>query len=244
MRHNTLVTYRLSDTAPSAVTTQTLNDSAGYVTSTALYDAMLRPIQTQSPSPQSGRLVTNTYYDTRGWTWKVNNPWWDSGSAPNTTLVGIDDAKVPNQTVTDYDGLGRAILTTSYYQSQIRERTATAYYGDKTVTVPPKGGVATQTLTDALGRTTEADQFTTLPDVTVSNSGGSAPITTVTISGGSTKTANGKTQGTAYTIDPLGHQTDVTSLASGDAWHADYNTWGRSPPRRTRTPAPQRCSTT
>src|SRR5436189_29525 len=34
---NTQVTYQISNTVPSAVTTQTLNDSVGYATSTALY---------------------------------------------------------------------------------------------------------------------------------------------------------------------------------------------------------------
>jgi YD repeat-containing protein len=136
---NAQFSYQISATVPSAVTTKVLNDSVGYVTSTALFDAMLRPIQTQKPTPQGGRLVTNTFYDTRGWVWKTNNPWWDSKSAPNGTLVGVDDAQVPDQNVIAFDGVGRQVLSTSYFQSQVKEQTATAYYGDRTVTVPPHG---------------------------------------------------------------------------------------------------------
>ncbi|MGI8336253.1 RHS repeat-associated core domain-containing protein [Actinomadura scrupuli] len=229
---NAQFTYQVSATVPTSVTTKVLNDSAGYVTSTALFDAMLRPIQTQKVTPRGGRLVTNTIYDTHGWVWKVNNPWWDSGGSPNSTLVGIDDSQVPNQTVTTFDGAGRGILATSYFQSQVKEQVATAYYGDKTITVPPTGGVTAQTFTDALGRTTETDQYTTPPTVTVSAGTGQAPITTVSITGGSTKASNSqpgndKTQGVAYTFDALGHQTDVTNLASGDVWHTDYNTLGQ-----------------
>ncbi|MBW8484423.1 RNase A-like domain-containing protein [Actinomadura parmotrematis] len=219
--------YQLSRTAVSAVTTQTANDANGYSLSTALYDAMLRPVQTQSPTPQGGRLLTNTFYDTHGWTWKSNAAYWDSGATPNNTLAAAEDSKIPSQIVTTFDGAGRPILATSYYQSQVREQTATAYYGDKTITVPPPGGVATQSVTDALGRSIEADNYTSRPNVTINPGTGPAAIPSVTISGGSTTASNGKTQGVTYGYDARGNQTDIKNLASGDVWHSDYGTLGQ-----------------
>ncbi|MCP2343166.1 RHS repeat-associated core domain-containing protein [Actinomadura rupiterrae] len=224
---NLKYSYRITNTGPSSVTTQTANDANGYAVATKLYDALLRPIQTQQPTPQGGRLLTNTFYDTHGWVWKANSPYWDPASAPNTTLAAADDAKIPNQTVTTLDGLGRAILTTSYYQSQPREQTATAYLGDKTITVPPPGGVATQTVTDAANRTTKVADYTTRPTVTVTNGTGTAPVTTVTITGGSTTASNDNEQAVTYGYDARGNQTDLTNQASGDTWHTDYDNLGR-----------------
>jgi len=45
-------------------TTQQLNNAGGYITSTTLYDALLRVRQTQSPTPGStGIVVTDHFYE-------------------------------------------------------------------------------------------------------------------------------------------------------------------------------------
>ena len=62
---NDIYSYAVSDSAPTVVTTQKLNDAGGYVTSTTLYDALLRVRQTQYPTPQGGILVTDHFYDSR-----------------------------------------------------------------------------------------------------------------------------------------------------------------------------------
>ena len=64
---NYIYTYAVSNTGPTAVTTQELNDELGYQTSTLIYDGLLRQRQTQTTTPRDGRLITDTFYDTRGW---------------------------------------------------------------------------------------------------------------------------------------------------------------------------------
>jgi RHS repeat-associated protein len=213
---NILYSYAVSATAPTVVTTQVLNDSQGYVTSTALYDALLRPRQTQAPSPAGGVVVSDDFYDSRGWLVKTNNGWWDSSaSGPGNSILTVPDSQVPSQTVTAYDGLYRAVLVTSYDDSSVRAQAATAYYGDKTVTVPPRGGAPSATVTDALGRATEIDQYTTAPTVTTSTTGG---ITSVSVTGGTTRA-------TTYSYNTRGEQSGITS--GGQNWTTTYNLLGQ-----------------
>ncbi|MBS2966505.1 hypothetical protein KGA66_25925 [Actinocrinis puniceicyclus] len=218
---NAAYTYTLGTaTTPTVISTATLNNEGGTYTSTALYDALLRPRETQAPTPQNGRLINETYYDTHGWTIKTNANWWDPGTTPGSDLVTIPDNQVHQQSVTSYDGLGRAVKVQSLDNAStptVDNITYTQYTGDKTITVPPAGGVATATVTDALGRTTELDQYTTAPTVTASTSNA---ITTVTISGGTT-------QATDYLFDNTGQQTDVKDAISGADWHTGYNLLGQ-----------------
>jgi RHS repeat-associated protein len=208
--------YAVSDTAPTVVTTQKLNNEGGYVTSTALYDALLRLRQTQAPTPQGGMLVTDDFYDTRGWLYKTNINWWDASGTPGSAIVTVPDSQVPNQDVTDFDGLGRPVLVTSYDDSAVKSTTATAYYGDRVTTVPASGGTPTSTVTDALGRTTELDSYTSPPAVNTSTANG---ITTVTITGGTT-------QATDYAYNTRGELATITDQASGEQWTRGYNLLG------------------
>ena len=111
---NDIFSYAVSNSAPTVVTAQKLNDESGYVTSTTLYDALLRVRQTQDPTPQGGILVTDHFYDSRGWEWKTNHSWWDSTANPGSSIVTVPDSQVPNQDVTAFDGLGRPVLVTSF----------------------------------------------------------------------------------------------------------------------------------
>ena len=214
---NAIYSYAVSASAPTVVTSQQLNDSAGYITSTTLYDALLRVRQTQDPTPQGGMLVTDHFYDSRGWEWKTNTSWWDPSASPGTAIVPVPDSKVPDQQVTDFDGLGRPVLVTSYDDSTVKSTTATAYYGDRVTTVPPQGGTPTSTVTDALGRTTELDSYTSRPTVTTSTSGN---ITTVTITGGTS-------QASTYSYNHRGELADITDAATGEQWGKTYNLLGQ-----------------
>lgn len=235
-----LFSYQVSRTSPVAVTSQTMNDAQGYATSTTLYDALLRPRQVQKPTPRGGRLVSDTFYDSRGWAWKSNNGWWDPATTPDTTTAGVPDSQVPDQTVTAFDGLGRAIVATSYSDSAVKKRTATQYGltgpggTERTISVPLDasgaaltGTTATSSLSDAMGRSVELDQYTSAPTVSITTTSGVAPITSVAVSGGSTLTSDGKTQGTRYLYDALGRQTDVVSLPTGQDWKSVYDLAGR-----------------
>jgi RHS repeat-associated protein len=214
---NDIYTYAVSDSGPTVVTTQKLDDGGGYVTSTALYDALLRPRQTQYPTPQGGIVVTDHFYDSRGWEWKTNTNWWDSGVNPGSSIVTVPDSQVPDQTVTAFDGLGRPVQVTSYDDSAVRANTYTAYYGDRVTTVPPSGGTPASTVTDALGRTTEIDSYTSRPAVSTSTSNG---ITTVSITGGTT-------QATSYSYNHRGWLSGVKDVSTGADWGKTYNLLGQ-----------------
>lgn len=214
---NYVFSYAVNNNAPTVVTTQRLNDASGYITSTALYDALLRPRQTQQPTPQGGMTVTDTFYDSRGWVWKTNHDWWDSAATPGSAIVTIPDSQVPNQDVVAFDGLGRPVQDISYDDSTVKSTTYTAYYGDRVTTVPPTGGTPTSTVTDALGRTTELDSYTSAPAVTTSTANN---ITTVTISGGTT-------QATGYLFNHRGWLAAINDAATGQQWGKTYNLLGQ-----------------
>jgi RHS repeat-associated protein len=212
-----IYSYAVSNSAPTVVTSQQLNDESGYITSTTLYDGLLRARQTQTPAPNGGMLVTDHFYDSRGWEWKTNTRWLDSAANPGSAIVTVPDSQVPDQQVTDFDGLGRPVLVTSYDDSTVKSTTATAYYGDKVTTVPPTGGTPTSTASDALGRTTELDSYTSAPAVTASVSGG---ITSVSITGGTT-------QATGYSYNHRGELSDIKDAATGEDWGKTYNLPGQ-----------------
>ena len=214
---NDIFSYAVSASAPTVVTSQKLDDQSGYVTSTTLYDALLRVRQTQDPTPQGGILVTDHIYDSRGWEWETNTNWWDPGVSPGSSIVTLPQSKIPDETQTAFDGLGRPVLVTSYDNSAVKSTAATAYYGDRVTTVPPAGGTPTSTVSDALGRTTELDSYTSAPAVNTSTAGN---ITTVTISGGTT-------QATDYSYNHRGELSDVKDAATGEDWSRGYNLLGQ-----------------
>ncbi|MEU8975944.1 RHS repeat-associated core domain-containing protein [Streptomyces monashensis] len=213
---NYTYTYTVSNSGITAVTTNKLNDSSGYQTSTALYDALLRVRQTQAPTPQGGRLVTDTFYDTRGWKSATYNGWWDSATTPNTTLVSAADLKdeVPNQDYLTYDGLGRTLTDLSEKDNVEVSRTTTVYNGDRTTVIPPAGGVTKATVTDPLGRTTELDEYTSAPTL-------NTPSNTFT---GIWSVTGGSSQATTYGYDDHGNQNSVT--AGGSTWTSTYDLLG------------------
>lgn len=219
---NDLYTYSIVNNAAPSVTSQSLNEESGYSTSVQIYDSLLRARQTQSQavSTTAGRLIDDTFYDTHGWVVKSNSSYYDSSSNPSTTLVSVADNQVTDQTVTSYDGLGRTVET------QNLNNTATPvvdhigyseYTGDKTISVPPSGGVAEATITDALGNTTELDQYKTAPTVTTGTTGG---FTTVSVTGGTTSA-------TTYGFDAHGLPSTTTD-ANGDVSTTRYDFLGQA----------------
>ncbi|MFE0459421.1 RHS repeat domain-containing protein [Kitasatospora sp. NPDC058965] len=217
---NELYTYTFpsTSTAPVAVTTQVMNDETGYATSTTLFDSLLRVRQTQrqAVTAAAGRIISDSFYDSHGWTYKTNANYWDNTTNPNTTLGTPADNKVHQQTLTYFDGLGRPTIVNMLDQSQVQRTSYAAYLGDRTISVPPIGAVATATLTDALGRTSELDQYSATPTVTTNVAGG---FTTVGVSGGST-------QATRYTFNALGRPSTTTDPL-GATWTTSYDYLGQ-----------------
>ncbi len=155
--------YTVSKTGITAATTEVAN---GYIRSVLLYDALLRPRQTQAVTPQGGRMITDTLYDTHGWVIASYNGWWDSKTLPTVgapVVAGDLKTKVPNQTFTTYDGLGRAVIVESAKDNRIVSKTTTVYQGDRTTVIPPAGGTATSTVIDPLGRNQTLTEYKVHP---------------------------------------------------------------------------------
>ncbi|MFF7384815.1 polymorphic toxin-type HINT domain-containing protein [Streptomyces griseoluteus] len=209
---NTVYSYSISQSTPSITTTNSLLDSGNYRTSETLYDAMLRPLQAQNAGENSSTTVTDTQYDSHGWTVASNNGYAVGGS-PRSSLISVSQVSIPDTTVTDHDGLGRPDLVTEEHNGVKTWNTTTVYAGNKTTVLPPKGGVASAKVVDARGQTSELDQYTAPPTVS-----GTA-TTGFTASGGTTSA-------TTYGYTPAGQQTRVTG-PDKTVWTFDYDLLGR-----------------
>ncbi|MGW6586408.1 RHS repeat-associated core domain-containing protein [Streptomyces globisporus] len=135
-----------------------------YTTAYSLLDSMLRPVQTQGPSPNGGRILTDIRYDSRGLADETYADVYDKDNAPSSTY-----AKVPygggSQTLTDYDGAGRTTKSTFMVNGVKKWETTTTYTGDSTATTAPAGGNASRAITDVLGRVKETRTYAgTQPD--------------------------------------------------------------------------------
>ncbi|WP_411101037.1 polymorphic toxin-type HINT domain-containing protein [Streptomyces sp. x-45] len=193
-------TYEVRTNGPTVVTTKTLTHDSKYETAYAFTDGLLRNIQTQAASPdRSGRLVSETFYDTRGLAWRSSGTYYTEGAAEPVLVTG-QELKYPASTDTEYDGAGRITAVISRKFGDETKRTVTTYTGDTTTVVPPKGGTATTTAVDALGRTTELRQYT--------------------------NAARTAAQTTTYTYDNRGRLKQITD-PSGAAWTYGYDVRGR-----------------
>nr|WP_268987914.1 polymorphic toxin-type HINT domain-containing protein [Salinispora arenicola] len=210
--------YQIRDTAASYMATSRLNADGDYVTDYALYDGLLRPRQTQAPSPSGGRLITETFYDTVGRAKTTFDAYHTTGTPGGSLVTATDRATVPTQTRTDYDGAGR--VTATVFQPYDAERWRTSFYdaGDRTDVTPPAGGTATSTVTDGRGRVTHLRQYH-----------GPAPTP---------HTAN-SWDTTTYTYNGKG-QTDSITDPAGNTWSYTYDLRGR----QTQTTDPDRGTTT
>ncbi|MEU4556690.1 RHS repeat-associated core domain-containing protein [Micromonospora violae] len=211
-------TYTVQKTGPTATTTETLNNIGGYATSTVIYDAQLRVRQTQTTSPTTGRLITDNFYDSRGWVRATYNGWWDAANNPGTTPVYATDLKktVYNQTFNTYDGAGRITLTESARDNQVVSSTRTVYNGDRTTVIPPAGGTTTATITDPMGRTEKVLQYTSAPTL---NRPANAFTGTYYLTGGTTVA-------TSYGYDQHGNQSSLTD-ADNNPWSSQFDLLGR-----------------
>jgi RHS repeat-associated protein len=150
-------TYAMTGTAPTAVTMSTLRDDGSYGTAISLYDGTTRVIQTQSDTAdgETGRLLNDTHYGSLGQKAKVTAAYYDKTTAPTSTVfVPANDSVVPEETETQYDGMGRPAQTLTVAFGVNQDSAWTAYPGsDETDTTPPAGGTATSGFTDGAGNT-------------------------------------------------------------------------------------------
>jgi YD repeat-containing protein len=196
-----------------------LNDEGGYKTSTLIYDALLRPRQTQTMTPNGGRVMTDTFYDSRGWTATKFNGWWDPATLPNTTLVTPPSlnpaAHVYSSDVFTYDGLGRAVYDMHDQDGAMISNSITAYDGDTVTTIAPTGGVSETVHTDTIGHTVAYDQYSSAPVL-------HTPANTFT---GTFYVTGGTVVSTVYDYDSRGNQTTAVQ-AGGPTWTSTFDMLG------------------
>ncbi|SDO89877.1 intein C-terminal splicing region/RHS repeat-associated core domain-containing protein [Actinacidiphila guanduensis] len=212
-------TYTISASAPSLVTTQTLNNDANdtYRTSEVLYDSLLRQRETQTATEDGGRNVTDTVYNTDGWQASTTDPY-HNGSAVSTTLVQAQASDIPSATGYLYDGAGRQTAAISYKLGTETWRTTTSYGGNVTTTVPPKGGVAQSTFIDARGNTTAVYQYHSgVPADPVNDPAADYSATRYTYDASGNRTGETDAAGNtwSWTFDLLGNQVSAADPDAG-----------------------------
>ncbi|GHJ48549.1 type IV secretion protein Rhs [Catellatospora sp. TT07R-123] len=213
---------------PTAVTTQKLNAASAYVNTYALFDGLLRPRQSQSPSQAAGNVGTifsETKYDALGRE-SVVSTHFDASVQPSTTLFTILDWQPKTLTLKQYDRADRAVVEIMKSAGAEISRTTTTYGGDRVSVVPPAGGTALTRLTDAAGHTVEQREYHDPADV---GSGTRAlyDLTTYHYNGKGQKdsvTDNANTTW-SYQFDLLGRQTGMHDPDKGDS-SAEFNDAG------------------
>ncbi|MFJ6573657.1 polymorphic toxin-type HINT domain-containing protein [Streptomyces sp. NPDC091292] len=202
--------YSVSNTAPSWTSTGTLKpDGDTYSTSYTVYDSLLRPLQTQSPGATSGRILTDTRYDSRGLAYESYADIYDNAN-PSGTYTQAEYGEAPSLTKTGFDAAGRPTTTAFLVGGVQKWQTTTTYTGDSTATTGLTGGSATRTVTDALGRTTETRQYA-----------GTSPADTEYGA-----TVGAEYSRTRFTYTPDGKQKTVTG-PDGATWSNTFDLYGR-----------------
>ncbi|MFG2722579.1 RHS repeat-associated core domain-containing protein [Streptomyces sp. NPDC048416] len=200
---------RYTDAADTiqSVATQTLNNDGSSDTSYTLFDGNGRVRQTQSPGPDGGRLLTDTFYDERGQVSLAYAPYHNTAAPSGTLFTVVDADGIETQTATEYDGLGRptkSSLLSGNGTGTPLATTTTAYVGDRVTVTPPKGATATTTISDAQGRPTELRQYRA-----ATASGPAGPY-----------------DSTRYRYDTAGHMTGLTG-PQGAEWSWTFDQLGR-----------------
>ncbi len=203
----TKYTYTVSNTGPSVVDTYSANtDGTTYRLSETLYDARLRARETQTQTPDNGRDITDTIYNTDGSVSETTDPYFTS-SAVSATYVQAQAGQVPSATGYAYDSAGRKTTATAYALGSPTWQTTYAYGGNFTTTVPPQGATATTTFTDARGNTTDLYQY-------------HAGVPTDPVND-----PPGDYSATHYAYTPAGKQASVAD-AAGNSWSYQYDLLG------------------
>jgi RHS repeat-associated protein len=192
--------YGVRDDGPSWVRTEALKPNGNYVASYTLLDGFMRTRQLQQPSPLGGRILTDTLYDSRGLTYLMMGPYYES-AAPGTALFRPNINQVPAMTLTYFDGAERATDSIFMKLNQEQWRTSTSYGGDNVAVTPPAGGTASRTYSDARDQQTEVRQYH-----------------------GSTPT--GDYDATRYQYTKAGELAVITD-AAGNTWRYTYDVRGR-----------------
>lgn len=212
-RANITFAYKVSDVAgvPSTRTTSALTRDGGTpvrTKSVELLDGFGRTRQTQSTSPNpayTGRLISDTRYDSQGRVASATTAWYDNTAGPGGTLVVAADSTSLQLARTSYDGRGRPIVSATWSNNVEQSRTTSSYPdAGRTDVVPPQGSYPASTFTDGRGRTTEFWQYGT---ATATGNRADATVT-------------------SYTYTPAG-AAETRKDAAGNIWRFSYDLQGR-----------------
>ncbi|GKQ37326.1 ricin-type beta-trefoil lectin domain protein [Streptomyces sp. A012304] len=200
---NTEYVYSIRADGPTSVTTKTLRANGNVTVSHALYDGLLRERQTQAPTPNTGRVLTLTEYDSRGLAIIQHGPFYNLND-PDTQLVDSSAAVggTPPATETTYDGAGRATATAFKVAGAVKWRGTTTFHGDHTTTIPPPGSTPSTTWKDAQGRTTKLVEYESAD-------------------------TSGVARTTTYDYDKAGRLQQVTDTTGKNVWKWTYDLLGR-----------------
>ncbi|WP_369222621.1 RHS repeat-associated core domain-containing protein [Streptomyces sp. R39] len=202
--------YSVTANAPSWVSTSSILGEGVYNTSYTIYDSLLRPLQTQSPTANGGRLLTDVRYDSRSLAYETYADVFDSTATPSGSYARAQYGGAPKQTDTVFDGAERPTNSSFYVYGVKKRSTSTTYTGDSTATTALAGGSAARTITDVFGRTTEQREYS-----------GTDPA----------DTAYGSGVGTAYTSTKYTYtrdsKPDVVTGPDGTQWSYTYDLFGR-----------------
>jgi RHS repeat-associated protein len=199
--------YTVANDKPSVVDTYTLNYDGSYRVAETLYDSLLRARETQTQTPDNGRLISDTIYNTDGWVSQANSPYFNTDPV-SATYVQAQAGQVPSAVGVAYDATGRKLTETAYALGNATWSTSYKYGGNFTTTTPPAGAPPTTTIVDALGRAT---------DYLVYHQG----VTPDPISNPPTAYDD-----TKYTYYPNGKKHTVVD-AAGNSWSYQYNLLGQ-----------------
>ncbi|MFC9700083.1 RHS repeat-associated core domain-containing protein [Streptomyces sp. NPDC056943] len=151
--------YTVKRGVTPSVRTSKIKSSDTVTTSYEIFDSLLRPLQKQVPTPNGGRLLTDTRYDSRGLAIETYADIFDTTAPPDGAYTRAENGEAPKQTDTDFDGAGRPVSAAFKIYGQPRWSTTTTYTGDSTATSAVTGGQATRVITDALGRPVERREY-------------------------------------------------------------------------------------
>jgi RHS repeat-associated protein len=212
--------------SPSWTQTKTLRDDGTYAFAYSILDGPGRVRQTQSVAldGSNGTLVSDTFYDSHGWTVKQSSPYYEK-AFPASTIYPAADASVPGETVSTYDGQGRVLASVFNSYAHPQWQTTTGYPGaDRTDVTPPAGGTPTSTFTDALGRTSALWNYAT-PTPTGNASDARVISYTYTPDGGTATVTGPAGEVWTYGYDLHGNQTAETDPDAGNS-SATYDAAG------------------
>ncbi len=185
-----------SPTVANYVQSKVLGPNGNQISSFEIYDGHLRLRQTQATAPDGKRVIGDLRYDSRGLTIK-ESAFYNSTSAPTSTLVTFADADVPTQRRYTYDGTEDLTRDALWSLNTEKWHTAITYDGDRVNVDPPAGGIPSTSIEDANGRTVSLRQYH-----------GSGP--------------SGAYDETTYAYDRLDRLTTVTD-AAGNTWTHTYD---------------------